>query len=834
MSIEENININNEIFNKNRSMNEELNPIVIQLIEFGYDKIYSRRVFHYFHPDDLEEALNYMGIDNGIIQHRFIKDKRNINNKLCYIFGESEEIHLKELNFIQWIRRSNHSIKTESNSSKSSTYNHNNKRSINHNNNINELKNIDIKITNNIVNENTNTNNINKKLDEVVNNSIQNNIDNLKGNNNNSNSNPEINNNRKNLKDNKENEINILNNLTNTKKNIYNEKNITKSKNSNINTNVGNIESNPFKKINEAINNTLNNLKNISNKINMQINNENNINEIKKNEKDSSSEKSDSFSFGKINKRINSNLSFSSSSDREELNYDMKKSININSLKNPFRKREDKHNLKNESEIEELEEEEKKECPICGDEFMVNRKNKVKNCSHAFCDECWYDFLSIKIKENKLPSIKCLDYNCDSKLSDEFIINILKSDKDLIKKYKKYKIELEIINNPNKKLCPFPNCDSFLELKDLKEKYVICENNHTFCFLCLKKPHGENPCEEKMDKSIIEYALNNFVKKCPNCSIIIEKNNGCNHITCSKCQYQWCWLCNQKYEIGHYSQGKCKGFQFFKPKNEYEIKLMMEGKINADELSESQRQSDFDDDDYLEDSDDFSDGFFPHFMMRNIMNRSLDSESEQSQGIGHGIYINIPPPKIKYNPYGEIGIIKKILFTIGFIFFGNVYFIYRKYKFSKGLHNILMLIIDLINIVAFFFPFIILNTISLIIILIFEGFEEFILILYLNKQPYISEVILILISFIFGIFCPFFTKWKEIVHNTYILSKNYESLITFFPCFIMLFVVFFPLILFYNFIFMIILLIKEGSFNSFLIELDYNFEKTFEFRILEL
>ena len=190
MSIEENININNEIFNKNRSINEELNPIVIQLIEFGYDKIYSRRVFHYFHPEVLEEALNYMANVNNIIQHRFIKDNRNMNNKLCYICGEREEIHLKELNFIQRIRRSNHSINTESNSSKSSTYNYNNKRNINHHNNINEIKNIDIKINNNIVNENKNSNNINKKLDEEVNNSIQNNIDNLKGNNN---SNSEIN-----------------------------------------------------------------------------------------------------------------------------------------------------------------------------------------------------------------------------------------------------------------------------------------------------------------------------------------------------------------------------------------------------------------------------------------------------------------------------------------------------------------------------------------------------------------------------------------------------------------------------------------------------------------
>jgi len=80
----------------NVSINAELNQIVIQLQEFGYDKIYSRRVFYYLHPEDLEEALNYMAIENGIIQHRFVPDRNN-SNKLCYICGEAEEIHLKEL-----------------------------------------------------------------------------------------------------------------------------------------------------------------------------------------------------------------------------------------------------------------------------------------------------------------------------------------------------------------------------------------------------------------------------------------------------------------------------------------------------------------------------------------------------------------------------------------------------------------------------------------------------------------------------------------------------------------------------------------------------------------
>ena len=71
----------------------ETNPIVMQLREMGFNNIYARRVFHYLHPEDLEEALNYMSTENEIIQHRFIKDRRNDSNIMCYICDEPEEKH---------------------------------------------------------------------------------------------------------------------------------------------------------------------------------------------------------------------------------------------------------------------------------------------------------------------------------------------------------------------------------------------------------------------------------------------------------------------------------------------------------------------------------------------------------------------------------------------------------------------------------------------------------------------------------------------------------------------------------------------------------------------
>ena len=478
MSIEENMNINNEIDNKSSSINEELNPIVIQLITFGYDNIYSRRVFHYFHPDDLEEALNYMAIENGIIQHRFAKDNRNINNKLCYICGESEEIHLKELSYIHINNNSNNNI------------NHNFENGNNINNNINNIsdKKNDIKRIYQNICENI------KEIRESDINGIKNESD-IQFDNINKNENM------------------IINQL----------KNFSKSINNDINKKIKDKGNHSLSEVHNSFKNQIG-----INNINLDISYISPIN----------------------GQELNNSKNLQTNKEKNEILPKTEKNINNNIIKllkpiyrlDSFSEISVNKTIQNFSDVEEgFEEKKKMECPICNEEFMVNRKNRVQNCGHTFCNGCWYDFLSIKIKENKLPSIKCLDYKCKSKLSDDFIINLLNTDKDLIKKYKKYKMELEVINNPNKKLCPFPNCDSYLELKGVKEQYVTCKNNHSFCFVCLKKPHGNLPCETNIDKSMLEYATNNFVKKCPNCSIITEKKDGCNHITCSKCQYQWCW-----------------------------------------------------------------------------------------------------------------------------------------------------------------------------------------------------------------------------------------------------------------------------------------------------
>ena len=207
------------------------------------------------------------------------------------------------------------------------------------------------------------------------------------------------------------------------------------------------------------------------------------------------------------------------------------------------------------------------ECNVCFDEIAEDEKDfNSLPCGHVCCTQCWLNYLKTLITEAKVDHIKCIEHKCTNIIPEEFILKHINDDKTLVSKYQKFKKRSDIINDKNKKQCPRPDCESFLQ-KSNTTNYVKCENGHEYCYECLKPPHGKTKCENVLEKEFLKWKKHKRVKRCPRCKIFTEKNEGCNHMTCVSCKYQWCWLCEGKYTYGHYSSGKCHGHQFTRADN---------------------------------------------------------------------------------------------------------------------------------------------------------------------------------------------------------------------------------------------------------------------------
>ena len=78
----------------------------------------------------------------------------------------------------------------------------------------------------------------------------------------------------------------------------------------------------------------------------------------------------------------------------------------------------------------------------------------------------------------------------------------------------------------------------------LETKVVICALCLTqVCFQCRDEKH-EGTCEENMNNKLEGWVQEHGgVRFCPVCKTKVEKNEGCNHMTCIICKYEFCWFC---------------------------------------------------------------------------------------------------------------------------------------------------------------------------------------------------------------------------------------------------------------------------------------------------
>ncbi|KAL4433384.1 hypothetical protein ABPG74_017488 [Tetrahymena malaccensis] len=192
------------------------------------------------------------------------------------------------------------------------------------------------------------------------------------------------------------------------------------------------------------------------------------------------------------------------------------------------------------------------------------------------CQICFSDF------ESKLSSgcNEC-DYECTNQMCQQCLSQwIIKQIHDL-----NFNLESNIFKCPNE-ACKkqIHVLDKFLQSqmdvnerlaieKEMTQKYLQISRDTVSCPKCntyfigtdafCKGEYNCLECQFKwIDKSKIEVSLFTqrfyqeiftyifqimFTQFCPKCGIGIQKNGGCLHMTCKKCDFEFCWLCKQNY-----------------------------------------------------------------------------------------------------------------------------------------------------------------------------------------------------------------------------------------------------------------------------------------------
>ena len=199
------------------------------------------------------------------------------------------------------------------------------------------------------------------------------------------------------------------------------------------------------------------------------------------------------------------------------------------------------------------------ECEVCLEKVSVNDRIKLE-CDHIICRECLKDSFVSNIDDRL--EISCPGVGCNNLFSFEFILKILTKEK-YRSSYCRNLVQSYIDSKPDTIWCPGIDCDLAFKLN--KPKHLMkpsehkrqCSKGHSSCLNCQQPWHAPLDCamlKKWLKKCRDDSETANWIvantKECPHCHTSVEKNGGCNRMTCMACKGEWCWICEEKW-AGH-------------------------------------------------------------------------------------------------------------------------------------------------------------------------------------------------------------------------------------------------------------------------------------------
>jgi len=174
-------------------------------------------------------------------------------------------------------------------------------------------------------------------------------------------------------------------------------------------------------------------------------------------------------------------------------------------------------------------------CPICAQSrvLLVNEAwagEWQSACKHGACEQClrqWVDSQIPQCRKERLLRLKCFSPGCSKTLCQRLVLHVSADARHLADKLEqRFDLEKNVFfPEPLQVDCPCINCVGI----------GYRGFNTLMCFICdYQWPATDTETSMQID------GLPDTVKQCPRCCMLIEKDGGCDHITCP-CGYDFIW-----------------------------------------------------------------------------------------------------------------------------------------------------------------------------------------------------------------------------------------------------------------------------------------------------
>mmetsp|Transcript_12091 Transcript_12091/g.36866 ORF Transcript_12091/g.36866 Transcript_12091/m.36866 type:complete len:291 (+) Transcript_12091:60-932(+) len=182
-------------------------------------------------------------------------------------------------------------------------------------------------------------------------------------------------------------------------------------------------------------------------------------------------------------------------------------------------------------------------CGICWDTLVESDEDVIccEVCTVSCHLDCLQRALQAEFASGRLNgSWPC----CGVTLSQEQLEHILTE--EMMRRLCYYRNRRQYVHRKDVMFCCNDQCWApiFTEKDD---RTAACKQCHCeICTICGLESHGDELCrthKEPMSEAFAARLRLMTTKSCPQCKVRIEKMHGCNHIFCTHCGIDFCWLC---------------------------------------------------------------------------------------------------------------------------------------------------------------------------------------------------------------------------------------------------------------------------------------------------